>query len=278
MKKVSKIIYNWIRKLRLTAEGVGETAKQGRSMANVTILPDAQRLALEGAQRFIQIASQAIEAQGSFAVSLAGGTTPVQMYGVLASEPYSEEIDWSRVFFFWGDERCVPPDHPDSNYRRAKTTLLDLVPVPPENVHRIQGELPPEQAAEAYEEALLAFFSSLPGEEERRQAGFDLALLGMGDDGHTASLFPGAPAIHEDTRWVKAQYVDRVAAWRITLTPAILNRARQVIFLVSGQAKSYTLPRVIYGSYQPERYPAQVIRPQNGEPVWLIDEAAAALF
>lgn len=251
---------------------------KGKRMSNVRILPDSENLALEGAQLFSELATQATDSQGIFSVSLAGGSTPQQMYTVLANQPYQTKIDWARVHFFWGDERCVPPDHPESNYLKAKKTLLDHLPVPPENIHRIPAELPAEKAASAYEEELLKFFTSLSIEKAREQTGFDLALLGMGNDGHTASLFPGTTTIHEGTRWVSAEYVDQVAAWRITLTPAILNRARQAIFLVSGQAKSYTLPRVLYGSFQPERYPAQIIKPQNNEPIWLVDEAAAALF
>jgi 6-phosphogluconolactonase len=172
----------------------------------------------------------------------------------------------------------VPPDHPESNYLKAKQTLLDQIPVPDENIHRILAERSPEQAAEDYEETLLGFFSALADEEERTQASFNLVLLGMGDDGHTASLFPGTNVVHEDTRWVRALYVDKLAAWRVTLTPALLNRAQQVIFLVSGSGKSYTLQRVIYGSYQPDRYPAQVIRPKSGQVMWMVDEAAASLF
>ncbi len=245
---------------------------------NVIILPDSSNLALEAARRFAYLAAQAIENRGLFTVSLAGGSTPGQMYEILSSEPHIAMIDWTRAFIFWGDERCVPPDHPESNYRKAKETLLDRVPIPADHIYRIPAELPPEQASEVYEENLLRFFSSLPDEDERRQARFDLVLLGMGDDGHTASLFPGTPAIHENTRWVRAQYIDKLATWRITLTPAILNRARHIIFLVSGQAKSYTLPRVIYGTYQPDRYPAQVVIPSEGLLEWLVDEAAAAQF
>ena len=200
------------------------------------------------------------------------------LYNLLASEPFSERVDWSLTHIFWGDERCVPPDNPESNYLKAKQTLLDNVPVPEENVHRIPAEMNPEQAAEAYEEVLLRYFSALPNQDESSQASFDLVLLGMGEDGHTASLFPGTRAIHEEQRWVAAQYIDKLAAWRITLTPPILNRAAQVIFLVSGAGKSYTLQRVIYGSFQPERYPAQIIRPSNGNLQWLVDEAAASLF
>ncbi len=246
--------------------------------ASVKILPDPQRLAMAAAELFVQAANDAMSTRGLFSVALSGGSTPQMLYNLLANEPFSERVDWSRTHLFWGDERCVPPDSPGSNYGKAKQILLDHVPIPEENVHRIQGELQPEQAAEQYEETLLSFFSALPTEEQRDQASFDLVLLGMGDDGHTASLFPGTPAIDERTRWVAAQYVDKLGSWRITLTPPILNRAAQVAFLVSGAAKSYTLQRVIYGSYQPERYPAQVIQPTSGNLVWLVDEAAANLF
>jgi 6-phosphogluconolactonase len=247
-------------------------------MSDVKIFPDPERLAQAAAEHFVSTAENAIQTRGVFSVSLSGGTTPMLLYRLLASEPYSERVDWSRTQVFWGDERCVPPDNPESNYYHAKKVLLDNIPLPEENVHRILAEKKPEQAAEDYEETLLKFFSSLSDEEERSNASFDLVLLGMGDDGHTASLFPGTLAIHEDTRWVMAQYIDRLAAWRITLTPAILNRAVHITFLVSGAGKSYTLQRVIYGSYQPDRYPAQIIKPVNGELTWFVDEAAAALF
>jgi 6-phosphogluconolactonase len=247
-------------------------------MAKVQIYPDSQRLAQSAAKQFVETAESAIQARGVFSVALSGGSTPQLLYDLLASEPFSERIDWSRTQVFWGDERCVPPDHPDSNFFKANEILLSHVPIPEENIHRILAELTPEQAAEAYEETLLKFFSSLTDEEERTHARFDLILLGMGDDGHTASLFPGTPAVHEDRRWVIAQYIDKLATWRITLTPPILNRAAMIIFLVSGQSKSYTLQRVIYGSYQPDRYPSQVIKPEDGELLWMVDEAAAALF
>lgn len=247
-------------------------------MAEIKIFPDAQFLAQAAVERFIEVVEGAILARGIASVALSGGSTPQMLYKLLASEPFSEQVDWARVHFFWGDERCVPPDHPDSNYYRAKTVMLDFIPVPPENIHRIPAEQKPEQAAEQYEETLLRFFSSLATEAERSQASFDLVLLGMGEDGHTASLFPGTPAVQELTRWVAAQYVDKLAAWRISLTPAILNRARHVIFLVSGSGKRDALQRVVYGSYQPERYPAQVIRPEQGHVLWLVDEDAASLF
>lgn len=247
-------------------------------MATVQIYPDTQYLAQAAVEIFIQTAETAIRERELFSVSLSGGSTPQALYQLLASEPFSERVDWARTQIFWGDERCVPPDHPDSNYFKAKTMMLDDVPVPENNIHRILAEHPPEQAAQEYEETLLSFFSSLPSREERENASFDLVLLGMGDDGHTASLFPGTPAIHEETRWTAAQYIDKLASWRITLTPAILNRASLVVFLVSGAGKSDTLQRVIYGSYQPERYPSQVIQPKNGQVLWMVDEPAASLF
>jgi 6-phosphogluconolactonase len=246
--------------------------------AKVKIFPDPAALSRAAAEQFIEIANNATEAHDIFSVALSGGTTPQLLYSLLGSEPFSERVNWSKTHIFWGDERCVPPDNPESNYLKAHQVLLNHVPIPEENIHRILTEMPPEQAAEDYEETLLRFFSSLSDEEERTQASFDLILLGMGDDGHTASLFPGTAVVYEETRWVRALYADKLAAWRVTLTPAILNRARHIIFLVAGAVKSYTLQRVLYGSYHPDRYPAQVIRADNGDLMWMVDEAAAALF
>jgi 6-phosphogluconolactonase len=246
--------------------------------AKVKILLDPQSLSRAAADRFVDISNQAIQTYGLFSVALSGGTTPQLLYTLLGSEPFSERVDWSKTHIFWGDERCVPPDNPESNFLKARQALLDHVPLPEENIHRILAELSPEQAAADYEETLLRFFSSLADDEERAQASFDLVLLGMGDDGHTASLFPGTDVIYEDTRWVRALYVDKLAAWRVTLTPAILNRAKHIVFMVAGAGKSYTLQRVIYGSHHPERYPAQAIHTETGDLMWMVDEAAASLF
>jgi 6-phosphogluconolactonase len=194
-------------------------------------------------------------------------------------------VDWTAVQVFWGDERCVPPDHPDSNYRMARETLLDHVPLPAGNVHRIRGELPPTQAAAEYERELHAFFSLPPlGAATRREApmaSFDLVLLGMGSDGHTASLYPGTLAIHETERWVTAHRVEKLDAWRITLTPPALNAAAQVTFVVSGTPcgrKAEALRQVLAGPYRPQELPAQVIRPAPGRLCWLVDREAAALW
>ena len=246
-------------------------------MANVQIFPDPQHLASAAAEQFVEIAEASVQLRGVFTVALSGGTTPQMLFRLLASEPYRGKVDWKNTHIFWGDERCVPPDNEESNYLKAKQTLLDEIKIPETNIHRIMAELPPEQAAEDYEEKLLQYFSSIQDETERTQAQFDLVLLGMGDDGHTASLFPGTPAIHEETRWVAAQYIDKLAAWRITLTPAILNRAAHIIFLVSGAPKAYALQKILYGAYQPDRYPAQIIDPQHGTLLWMIDEPAASM-
>lgn len=247
-------------------------------MPDVRIFTDAHALAQAAADLFIETTRTAISTRGACRVVLAGGSTPQALYALLASAAYRERVAWDKLHIFFGDERCVPPEHTDSNYRKARESLLSHVPVLPENIYRIPAELEPERAAETYEERLLAYFSSQLDTPGSTSAQFDLVLLGMGDDGHTASLFPGTPAINETRRWVAAQYVDKLAAWRITLTPALLNRAARILFLVAGSGKSYALQRVIYGSYQPERYPAQVINPSSNHLTWMIDEPAASLF
>ena len=175
-----------------------------------------------------------------------------------------------KFTFFGGDERCVPAGHPDSNYRMAYQTWLKRVPIPAGNLHRLAGEMDPKAAAAEYETELRAFFA---GEAFPH---FDMVLLGLGGDGHTASLFPGAEAVNERERWVVGQYVEKLAAWRLTLTPPAINVAREVTFLVSGEAKAAILHQVLAATYEPERLPAQVVRPVAGRVVWLVDEAAAA--
>jgi 6-phosphogluconolactonase len=247
-------------------------------LPNIQIYPDIENLAHAAADLFTRFASEAIEVQGVFSVALSGGSTPQSLFKILAAKPYTMRIDWSKVHLFWGDERCVPPEHPDSNYFHAQNILIAKIDIPKTNVHRIPTEFPPEQAARQYEETLVNYFSSPASQTEHQNAGFDLVLLGMGDDGHTASLFPGTPAVREEKRWVAPVYVEKLNAWRITLTPALLNCSTRVAFLVSGSGKSSTLQKVIYGTFQPDRYPAQVIRPGGEEPLWLVDEAAAALI
>lgn len=235
----------------------------------IVIVPDAEALARSGVQRFVGLAQQAAESRGRFTAALSGGSTPEGLYRLLAEEPYRNQVPWQQVHLFWGDERCVPPDDPGSNYRMAEQTLLRHVPVPPENVHRVQGELAPEQAARAYGRDLEDFFC---GPHTR----FDLMLLGLGSDGHTASLFPGSVALQEETRLVaavEAQYEDRPAS-RITLTLPAINTSRHVLFLVSGSSKAEILHQVLSTPGGP--LPAQRVHPRAGELTWLVDEAAAA--
>ena len=229
-----------------------------------------EHLAETAAIHWVELAQEAINSRGRFDVALAGGSTPKATYTLLATPGFFRRVDWTRVFVFWGDERCVPADHPDSNYRMACETWLKHVPIPEENIHRLAGEVDPEVGAAEYETMLRGFFA---GEAVPR---FDLILLGMGADGHAASLFPGTGGVNERKRWVIGQYVEKLSAWRLTLTPVAINGARNVTFLVSGQAKASTLQRVVNGPYEPELLPAQVVRPRRGKLLWLVDEAAAS--
>jgi 6-phosphogluconolactonase len=236
-------------------------------MNELRVHPDAAGLARAAAEHFVTLATAAIAAHGQFVVALSGGSTPRATYTLLANDELAARVDWPRVRVFWGDERCVPPDHAGSNYRMARETLLDHVPLPTRNVHRIQGELPPDQAATAYQAELEAVLGA--------GGRFDLILLGMGEDGHTASLFPSTAALHEQTRWVVAQYVDKLSAWRVTLTPVAINAAAHVTFLVYGVGKAERLREVLDGPRQPDVLPAQIVRPTDGRLLWLADAAAA---
>lgn len=206
---------------------------------------------------------EAIETRGQFTLALSGGTTPRLLYMRMAEEP---RFDWQRTHLFWSDERCVPPDDPQSNYRLAHEALLSKIAIPTGHVHRMKGELLPAQGADEYEADLKAFF----GEERAR---FDLILLGLGDDGHTASLFPGTAALKEEDRRVVANYVPRLDSWRLTLTYPLLNAARRVAFLVSGAGKRQILDDVLEGVYVPDLLPAQGVEPADGALVWFIHPA-----
>ena len=243
-------------------------------MPAIEVFPDREKLIQAAAEQAIQLTYQGITENGRVAIALSGGSTPRPLYALLASERYSQRIDWPRVHIFWGDERCVPPDSPESNYQMARETLLDAAPIPVSNVHRIHGEEDPEKAAAAYEKELRAFFG-VNATDGSPRLGFDVILLGMGDNGHTASLFPGLPAVTEKQRWVMAQYVEVVSMWRITLTPVVINAAKNVIFIVSGAEKAKPLHSVLEGPFQPEVLPAQIIRPAAGRLLWLVDRAAA---
>ena len=238
-------------------------------MTEIRTYPDADSLARAAAEHFVTLAAEAIAARGRFAVALSGGSTPRVTYTLLASDEFAARVDWSHVHVFWGDERCVPPDHPESNFRLADEALLSRVPIPSGNVHRVRGELDPEAAAQAYAAELHTFFGA-PWPR------FDLVLLGMGNDGHTASLFPGSAALHETARSVvavTAHYQDR-PVHRVTLTLPAINAARQILFLVTGATKAKILQAVLEGPEGP--YPAQRIRPTSGHLAWLVDVEAAS--
>ncbi|MBI4277706.1 MAG: 6-phosphogluconolactonase [Armatimonadetes bacterium] len=242
---------------------------------DIVICPDVATLAREVARRFAEHARRAVAARGRFMVALSGGSTPRGLYAVLAGDPYREDILWARTHVFWGDERCVPPDHPESNYGMAREVLLSRVPVPPENVYRMVGEhADPEAAAARYEAVLREVFHLDAGNVPV----FDLILLGLGDDGHTASLFPGSAALREQRRLVAAPFVDRLNVYRLTLTPPVFNHAAAVMFLVAGWSKAAGLRAVLEGPDRPERLPAQIVRPERATLLWLVDQAAASLL
>jgi 6-phosphogluconolactonase len=245
-------------------------------VSEIEVYPDPQSLAEAAAGHIARIVAEAISAQGRFTIGLPGGSTPRALFTLLASPAWAGRIDWARTHIFWGDERCVPPDHPDSNYRLARETLLERVPIPAAQVYRIPAELPPPAAAHAYEQTLRAFFGE--GDPTLPQPRFDLLLQGLGDDGHTASLFPGTAALDETTRWVVENFVPRLNSWRITLTAPAINAAAHVIFLVSGKGKAEALRAVLQGPLRPSAYPAQLIQPHTGQLLWLVDQAAATLL
>ena len=227
------------------------------------------------ADRFVAAAAQAARARGRFAVALAGGSTPEGLYQRLAAEPYRRQVDWSSVQVFWGDERCVPPDDAASNYRMAREALLDRVPIPAANIHRIRGEEEPALAAREYETTLREWFG-MPAGPPRPGAGLDLVLLGLGPDGHTASLFPGSAALLERQCWALAERGPVAPHWRVTLTPVVIRAAREVIFLVTGEGKAPALHRALEGVVGQAAEPAGVVVPPEGEVRWLVDSAAAA--
>lgn len=232
------------------------------------VFATAEALAEDAAQRFARAASDAVQSHGEFVVALSGGATPRSLYARLAAPPYLSGVPWSLVQVLWSDERCVPPDQAASNYRMAREALLDHVPIRAEHVHRIRGEDDPVVAAKSYERTLRTVL---------RGARIDLVLLGLGDDGHTASLFPGPPArdVPDGEPWAVARYHVAASMWRVTLTPVLINAAAEVMFLVSGDAKAAIVRRVLEGPRRPQELPAQLIAPTNGHVLWLLDAAAA---
>ncbi|MBC8132134.1 MAG: 6-phosphogluconolactonase [Deltaproteobacteria bacterium] len=246
----------------------GSDSETKAAQVVLDVRPTPADVTAAAAAHIVDAAAVAVAAAGRFTIALSGGSTPRALYTLLATTPYASRIDWSRVHVFWGDERCVPPDHPGSNYRMTREVLLDPVKIPPANVHRIHGEDEPHSAAAAYDGALRQAFPVSPAQ-------FDLMLLGMGDNGHTASLFPGLTAVQESARWVVAEYVAEVSMWRVTLTPAIINAAAHVLLLVAGADKAPMLRRVLEGPRDPNALPVQIVKPA-GQLTWLVDAAAAS--
>jgi 6-phosphogluconolactonase len=231
-------------------------------MSKFRIYPDPQGLAQAAADYIVKHSTEAIAARGRFLIALAGGNTPRATYAALATEPYASRVDWSNVHVFWSDERSVSPDHPESNYRMAQETLLDHVPILEEHIYRIRGEVVPDWAASSYEMEMLRILGS--------DGRFDLILLGMGADGHTASLFPHTTVLEEKEYPFNAIHLGPPRGWRVTMTLPCINAARHVLFLVAGEEKAEALARVQAG----EPLPAALVQPEDGELVWMVDQAA----
>jgi 6-phosphogluconolactonase len=240
------------------------------------VFADVDSLTEAAALRFGAAVERGIAESQRCCIALSGGATPAGLFRRLALPPYADGIPWERVHLCWGDERCVPPEHPESNYRLVRKTLLDRVPVPPGNVHRMAGELEPERAARDYEAMLRLLFGTPSGAPKPIPgARFDLVLLGLGLDGHTASLFPRLGAVREQSRWTVAEFVPSQSMWRLTLTPVVFNAAAEVLFLVAGRPKAGILKQVLKSPPRPELLPAQSIAPTHGRLSWLVDAPAA---
>jgi len=240
--------------------------------SNVFIFDTPEQLAVAAAERFVDYEYAFHGEPERFSVALAGGKTPRRVYELLATERFMHRVEWDHVDLFFGDERCVPPDHPDSNYAMAYESLISKVPIPAKNVHRIIGESDPEESAKLYENQLKTFFAGVSWPR------FDLVLLGMGEDGHTASLFPGSDALAEKTKWVVATKPEGSMRYRITLTVPVFNQAARIMFLVTGAGKAGRLAQVLYPRPDAGPVPAQAIKPVDGSLEWLVDSAATPLL
>ncbi|MBV8067794.1 MAG: 6-phosphogluconolactonase [Candidatus Eremiobacteraeota bacterium] len=237
---------------------------------DLQIYRDSAALAHALADLFVSVGRMAMAERGAFYVALSGGETPRAAYELLAGDEFRNELSWSDVFIYFGDERCVPPDDDQSNYRMAKQAFIDAVGIPHANVHRIHGEIEPGHAANQYASLLRTELGNAPS--------FDLVLLGLGKDGHTASLFPGTPPDTDDEAFVRAVYAPTQMMWRITFTPKVINLGRTVAFEVAGSAKAEILAAVYDGPINPVKYPAQSVHPLSGRLIWLVDELAAEML
>jgi 6-phosphogluconolactonase len=241
----------------------------GTSKPRIQVLPDLEAMSHKSAEMFVNTSRTCIASQGKFSVALSGGSTPKKLYSLLGSAEYRPQVDWQRVHFFWVDERCVPKEHEESNFRIAFDRLLSKISIPDGNVHRIKGEEDPDKAAREYEEEVRKFFgmSGLPI--------FDLVILGMGEDGHTASLFPGSHLLKERIRLAAPVYLEKPNWNRITLTLPVMSNATQILFLVAGHSKAEVVYEILGNGRKKERYPAGLISPVHGSITWLIDQEAA---
>ena len=241
----------------------------------IHIFPDVAAIAQRAAVLFVNSAQEAVRERGVFRVALAGGSTPKALHALLVTGAFRAQLPWDKMQIFFGDERHVPPDHADSNFRMASETLISKSPLKPEQVHRIKSELQDtEQAALDYEQIFRSQFALKPGELPR----FDLMLLGMGNEGHTLSLFPGTTALRDNGRLVVRTWVGKLYTERITCTAPVANNSAAVMFMVAGADKACALKAVLEGPYEPEQLPSQLIQPANGKLLWLIDAAAGAML
>jgi 6-phosphogluconolactonase len=233
---------------------------------------DLEELSRRLAEEFVRLAESCVRDAGRFTVALSGGSTPKRFYALLAEPPYSERVPWPAVHFFWGDERCVPPDHSESNYGMARRLLLSKIPIPEANVHRMAGEKEPQIAAAEYENDLKAFFAVAPGQWPR----FDLMLMGIGEDGHTASLFPGSDVLENRENLVLATYVEKLKAWRLTLTLPVINHTANIWFVVAGASKAGVLSQILKADIVSPGIPASLVNPVDGRLTWFVTQDAAA--
>ena len=234
----------------------------------IVVCQNIAELSRQSAERFSRLVNQSVQVSGRFTVALSGGSTPKHLYSLLASSGYKERIPWDHVHLFWGDERCVPPDHPESNFGMVQEALLSKIKIPAENIHRMAGEREPQAAAAEYERHLQEFFRLESGALSR----FDLILLGIGEDGHTASLFPGSDALNETRRLVVAPFIEKLNSYRLTLTLPVLNNGAEAWFLVTGASKADAVKKVLSGSSD---LPAAKVQPINGKLTWFITQDAA---
>ena len=243
-------------------------------VTDLIVVADQAALARRAATLFAEIAERATARAGRFTVALSGGSTPKLLYTLLATEPYRSRLPWRQTHIFWGDERCVPPEHPDSNFGLARSSLLDRISIPTDQIHRMQAEQDNLDVVARQYEAEIAWTFGIKRTGELPS--FDFILLGLGPDGHTASLFPHTEAVRETRRWVVRNDVPKLHASRLTLTVPILNRGATVLFLVSGADKAPVLREVLEGPPDPDRLPSQLIWPVAGRLIWLVDQAAAS--